>query len=88
MPDGRVGHAQLRFSGALIMLSDAHPEIGVVAPDPEASAVSLQLYVPDCDATIALAERARRARAPAAGRHAVRPPGRRRSSTRGATAGS
>ena len=56
MPDGRVGHAQLRFSGALIMLSDAHPEIGVVAPDPEASAVSLQLYVPDCDATIALAE--------------------------------
>ena len=56
MPDGRIGHAQLRFSGALIMLSDAHPEIGVVAPDPENSAVSLQLYVPDCDATIALAE--------------------------------
>ncbi len=26
MPDGRVGHAELEIGGALIMLSDEHPD--------------------------------------------------------------
>ena len=34
MPDGRVGHAELDVAGARLMLSEEHPEIGVVAPEP------------------------------------------------------
>ena len=32
MPDGRIGHAEIDISGATIMLSEEHPEIGVSAP--------------------------------------------------------
>ena len=32
MPDGRIGHAELVLAGGRLYLSDAHPEIGVVAP--------------------------------------------------------
>ena len=33
MPDGRIGHAELELAGGgRIMLSEEHPEIGVVAP--------------------------------------------------------
>lgn len=49
MPDGRVGHCELRIGGGLLYLADAHPEIGVVAPDPNASAVSLMLGVDDVE---------------------------------------
>ncbi len=51
MPDGRVGHAELTFpgDGARLMLSDAHPEIGVVAPEPGRTSVTLHLVVADCD---------------------------------------
>ena len=31
-PDGRVGHASIRIGGAEIMLSDAYPDYGAVAP--------------------------------------------------------
>lgn len=59
-PDGRVGHAQLSIAGATIMLSDAHPDHGSVAPEAGNSVATfaLNLYVPDADATVAAAQRA------------------------------
>ena len=61
MPDGRVGHAELVIFGAQLFLSDAHPEIGVVAPQPGAGAsVTLHLELPDVDETT---DRARTERA-------------------------
>lgn len=53
MPDGRIGHAELALGGGAIYLADEHPEIGVVAPSPDAAAVSLVLQVPDVDETLA-----------------------------------
>jgi uncharacterized glyoxalase superfamily protein PhnB len=59
MPDGRIGHAELSLgTGVTLYLSDAHPEIGVVAPVAGAAAVTLHLSVADTDA---LADRAVRA---------------------------
>jgi predicted enzyme related to lactoylglutathione lyase/uncharacterized glyoxalase superfamily protein PhnB len=55
MPDGRVGHAALAVGGGVLYLADAHPEIGVVAPTPGQSAVSLMLEVDDTDARLARA---------------------------------
>jgi predicted enzyme related to lactoylglutathione lyase len=66
MPDGRVGHAELEISGGLVYLADAHPEIGVTAPRPGESSVSLMLPVSDADVV--------RARAVAAGANGDRAP--------------
>ena len=56
MPDGRVGHAQFEIEGGLVMLSDAHPELGVVAPDPAGGAsVTLHAEIGDVDALSARA---------------------------------
>jgi uncharacterized glyoxalase superfamily protein PhnB len=52
MPDDRIGHSELEIDGGVVYLSDAHPEIGVVAPTPGQTAVSLMLRVEDVDATI------------------------------------
>jgi uncharacterized glyoxalase superfamily protein PhnB len=52
MDDDRIGHAELDIAGARLFLSDAYPDIGVVAPDPEAHSVSLVLTVPDVDAAV------------------------------------
>jgi predicted enzyme related to lactoylglutathione lyase len=53
MGDGRIGHAELVVAGARLMLSDEHPEIGVVAPRPGAGAtVTLHLTVRDVDAAV------------------------------------
>lgn len=59
-PDGRVGHASVRIGGAPVMLSDAYPDYGAVAPDEAATTATfaLQVYVPDADAAVAAAERA------------------------------
>jgi predicted enzyme related to lactoylglutathione lyase len=53
MPDGRIGHAELALGGGAIYLADEYPEIGVVAPAPDAAPVSLVLQVPDVDETLA-----------------------------------
>ncbi len=54
--DGRIGHAEITIGGARIMLSDAYPEIGVVAANShEGSSCALHLSVADCDATYASA---------------------------------
>ncbi|MEM1022484.1 MAG: VOC family protein [Myxococcota bacterium] len=53
MPDGRIGHAELRKGSIRLLLSDPFPEGGVQAPDPAAAhASSLLLYVEDLEATL------------------------------------
>jgi len=59
MPDGRIGHAEIEFGGARVMLSDAHPEIGVVAPEPgRGASVTLHIELADVDAVTARAVQA------------------------------
>ena len=50
MPDGRIGHCDLEIAGGHLYLSDEHPQIGVTAPRPGESTVSLVLPVADADA--------------------------------------
>lgn len=51
MPDGRVGHAELKIGDSMIMLADEHPEAGVVGPQSlKGTSVSIALYTSDCDA--------------------------------------
>src|SRR5258705_7473832 len=56
MDDGRIGHAELAIAAGGRYVADEYPEIGLKAPDPQATSVSLMLRVPDTDATL---ERAR-----------------------------
>ena len=55
MPDGKVGHAEMKIAGAIIMLSDEFPEHGRSPTALGGTTVSLLIYVPDVDA---FAERA------------------------------
>ena len=52
MEDGRVGHSELAVSGGKLYLSEEFPEIGVVAPSPAGTPVSLSLQVPDVAETL------------------------------------
>lgn len=53
MPDGSIGHAELEVAGGRLMLSEEHPEIGVVAPVPgEGNSITLHLGTTEVDATI------------------------------------
>ena len=53
MTDGRIGHAELELAGAIFMLSDESPQIGVAAPTPgEAVPVTVHLEVADVDVMI------------------------------------
>lgn len=53
---GKVGHAELEFDGSLIMISDEYAEMGVVGPKTlGGTAVALNVYVEDADATFAAA---------------------------------
>jgi predicted enzyme related to lactoylglutathione lyase len=56
MDDGRTGHAELAIGGGVLYLADEYPELGLKAPAPQATSVSLMLHVPDTDAAL---ERAR-----------------------------
>lgn len=56
MPDGRIGHAELRIGDSVLMLAGEFPEHGCVAPAPgQRGPVSLHLYVEDADAVVARA---------------------------------
>ena len=55
MDDDRIGHAALEISGAHCYLSDEHPELDIVAPEPGKVSTTLVLTVPDVDAAIARA---------------------------------
>jgi PhnB protein len=55
-PGGKVGHAELELGDTMIMLADEHPEMGAQAPRAfGGTPVSLMVYVPDVDATVAKA---------------------------------
>ncbi|HZD53291.1 MAG TPA: VOC family protein [Woeseiaceae bacterium] len=57
--NGRVGHAELRIGGGIVMLADEYPERGITGPKAgEPPAVGLMLYVEDVDAVVARAEAA------------------------------
>src|ERR1043166_2425963 len=51
MPDGRLGHAEIRLGDSVIMVADEFPEYGGKAPETlGGSPVSIHLYVEDVDA--------------------------------------
>lgn len=55
-PSGRIGHADLEFGGASVMLADEFPEYGILGPESiGGSAVTIHLHVDDADAVIARA---------------------------------
>ncbi len=55
-PSGRVGHAELDFDGATVMVSEEHPEHGIVGPETVGGTTfALHLHVDDCDALMARA---------------------------------
>ena len=69
MPDGRIGHAEVKIGAATIMFADEFPEMGLLSPKSQSlarSPVALHLYVDDVDASYA--------RAIAAGATSVRAP--------------
>lgn len=50
-PSGRVGHAELKFGEATVMVSDEYPEYGIHAPaDSVPAGSSIHLHVEDVDA--------------------------------------
>ncbi|HKD78382.1 MAG TPA: VOC family protein [Candidatus Angelobacter sp.] len=52
-PDGRVGHAELKFGESYVMLADEFPEMNVVGPKTLGNtSVGLLLYVDDVEKTI------------------------------------
>jgi PhnB protein len=51
MPDGRIGHAEIRIGDSVVMLADEAPERGVKSPQTLGGTSSgMALYVEDCDA--------------------------------------
>ncbi len=65
-PDGRIGHAEIEIEGGLIMLADAHPEMGFRSPQAlGGSPVRIHIYVENVDAFSS--------RAAAAGAEILRP---------------
>jgi len=51
MPGGRLGHAEIQIGESRVMLADEAPEMKILAPPSlGGTAVSLCLYVEDCDA--------------------------------------
>jgi PhnB protein len=57
MPDGKVGHAEVRIEGAPVFLADESPEAGMQSP-PQlgGTTVSVSVYVQDVDAFARRAE--------------------------------
>lgn len=50
MPDGRLGHAEIRLGDSVIMMADEFPEYGGKSPETlGGSPVSVHLYVEDVD---------------------------------------
>jgi len=52
-PSGRIGHAELDFDGATLMLADEFPELGFLGPQATGnSPVSIHLHVDNADEVI------------------------------------
>lgn len=53
LPDGRIGHAELRFANTTLYIADEHPEYNYLAPEPDSACpVSFMLQVADVDAVV------------------------------------
>jgi len=53
MPNGKIGHAEIKIGDSFIMLADESPEAGMRSPKSYGgSPVSVVLYVKDCDAVV------------------------------------
>lgn len=58
-PGGRLGHAELDFAGTTLMISEAFPEYGILAPEAGTPTfMTLHLHVDNCDEVIARALKA------------------------------
>lgn len=56
MPDGRLGHAEIKIGNSPIMLADEFPGMGFDSPKTlKGTPVCLMIYVEDCDAMFAKA---------------------------------
>ena len=56
MPDGRLGHVEIKIGGALVMLSDEFPHLGGRSPESlGGTSVNMLIYVTDVDALVARA---------------------------------
>jgi PhnB protein len=51
-PSGRIGHAEVEFGSATLMISEEYPEYGIVAPPPGPSSFTIHLHVDNADAVI------------------------------------
>jgi PhnB protein len=59
MPDGSIGHAEIRIEGAPVFLADEGPGAGMQSPKQlGGTTVSVSVYVEDVDAFATRAERA------------------------------
>jgi PhnB protein len=51
MPDGRIGHAEIKIGNAIIMMADEYPELQFLSPESlGGSTVMIHMYVDDVDA--------------------------------------
>lgn len=58
-PSGRIGHAELLFGDATVMISDEFPEFDIFAPKPDApSTFVIHLHVDNADTMIETAVKA------------------------------
>ena len=51
MPDGRIGHAELKIGDSRLVINDEFPEMGCAAPQGKLASASIYAYVKDVDAT-------------------------------------
>jgi PhnB protein len=59
MPNGKLGHAEVKIGDASIMLADEHPEMNFRSPKTiGGTPVNIVVYVPDVDALVKQAEAA------------------------------
>jgi PhnB protein len=50
-PGGKIGHAELEFGDSVVMLSDEHPDMGILGPKAVGGTpVTISVYVDDVDA--------------------------------------
>ncbi len=50
MPDGKIGHAEVRIGDSILMLSDEYPDMGAVAPTGQTNSSAIMIYTESADA--------------------------------------